>query len=378
MPNKQSDFWYYTRSERRATVALLLLVVIIFLLPAIYDYRTSPTNLTDHIAFQEAIQQLEAQRPQESPRVASAFYFDPNTADQEVLVSLGLPAATAGTIINYREKVGLFRHPEDLKKIYNLSEADYQRLEAYISIRTVAPKKEHPKKITPRPTVELFPFDPNTVEPGVLARLGFSQKVAGTLIRYREKGGRFYKKEDLKKIYGLREQDYQKLEAYIAIPEAGQKESSPAMAIENAVTPRAVPASYETPIMLDINRATVSDWQQLRGIGPVLSGRIVKFRDKLGGFSSPEQVAETYGLADSTFQEIRQHLVSSEIIQQIAINEVTARQLQAHPYIKWQQANVIIAYREQHGPYGSLDDLKKVLALDEAFLHKMAPYFRFE
>lgn len=379
MSNKKSDFWYYTRGERRATFSLLILAVLLFLFPAIYDFRPVKEDTLDSTTFIRAIQALEASQAPEAPaKVASVFYFDPNTADQEVLVSLGLSDATARTIINYREKVGSFQKAEDLKKIYNLAETDFDRLAPYIKIQAAA----KPVQRKSEPPIALFNFDPNTADRKDLIRLGLSPKTAGTLISYREKGGRFHKKEDLKKIYGLREQDYRRLEAFISIPLEGENDTaiSDEHSLSASKKASALPVSYEVPapVVVDVNQATAADWQKLYGIGPVLSGRIVKFRDKLGGFTRIEQVAETYGLADSTFQSIRSQLELSPVFQKIAINKATAKELQAHPYIKWQQANVIVAYRQEHGPYLSVEDLEKVLALTPSFISQVSPYLNFE
>lgn len=381
MSNKKSDFWYYTRGERQATVLLLTLVALIFLLPAVYQSRPLEAELIDRPAFIQAIQQLESQASeQESPKVAGVFYFDPNTADQDVLQSLGLSSATARTIINYREKVGAFQQAEDLKKIYNLAEADYQRLVSYIKIKSQKKAAPSPDKRSTAPPPALFAFDPNTAALEDLTRLGLSSKTAGTLIRYREKGGVFRLKADLKKVYGIREQDYKRLEAFISLPEHPATTASREPLLTNDQAPQAVQASYvsPTPVLVDINQSTATDWQRLYGIGPALSGRIVKFRDKLGGFTHIDQVAETYGLPDSTFQSIRSHLKVSPLNKMIAINSVSAKELQSHPYIQWQQANVIIAYREQHGPFQTLEDLSKVLALKADFIQRIKPYIQYE
>lgn len=382
MSNKKSDFWYYTRGERQATILLLLIAVVIFLLPAFYQSRSQESNLIDHSDFIQAIQQLESQQSKdESPKVAGIFYFDPNTADEKVLTSLGLSGATARTIINYREKIGSFKQVQELQKIYNLTEADYQRLAPYVKISPTR-KKTPPARKVGETLVAPFPFNPNTASLIELTRLGISSKTAGILIRYREKGGVFRQKEDLKKIYGLKEQVYQRLEAYIRLPlgEEGQKNVTPDSQASADSAQMTIPASYSaiTSVIVDINQATATDWQGLYGIGPTLSGRIVKFRDKLGGFTHIDQVAETYGLPDSTFQAIRTQLKISPVTKMIPINSVTAQDLQAHPYIKWQQAKVIIAYRQQHGPFRNLTDLDKIMALKKEFIQQIEPYIKFD
>ena len=53
------------------------------------------------------------------------------------------------------------------------------------------------------PKLHLFTFDPNTIDSANAIQLGIPVKQVNTLIHYREKGGRFYKKEDILKLYGL-------------------------------------------------------------------------------------------------------------------------------------------------------------------------------
>jgi competence ComEA-like helix-hairpin-helix protein len=48
---------------------------------------------------------------------------------------------------------------------------------------------------------------------------------------------------------------------------------------------------------VNINRASASDFQKLLGIGPVLSGRVVAYRQKIGGrFTSKEQLIDVSGI----------------------------------------------------------------------------------
>ncbi|MEQ1678667.1 MAG: helix-hairpin-helix domain-containing protein, partial [Chitinophagaceae bacterium] len=125
----------------------------------------------------------------------------------------------------------------------------------------------------------------------------------------------------------------------------------------------------------DINSADTAALIALPGIGSKLAMRIINFRDKLGGFYSISQVGETFGLADSTFQKIKQYLkLESSSVKKININTTTLDELKAHPYIKWSVANPIIAYRKEHGNFLSIEDLKKVMAVTDDIYQRIAPY----
>jgi len=217
----------------------------------------------------------------------------------------------------------------------------------------------------------LFIFDPNQADMETFIRLGLSRRTARTILNYREKGGRFRKKEDLASIYTITDAEYQRLEPYIRLQEDTR------VTYQRSHAPGKAPKKYEE-VQIDINQATAEEWQQLRGIGPGYAGRIVKFRDKLGGFASVEQVGETYGLPDSVFQQIRPQLVYSPILRFIHINSCTEEELAAHPFIQRRQARSLFLYRQHHGPFKDMEDLKKVKSLPDTVLQKLIPYLSFE
>lgn len=216
---------------------------------------------------------------------------------------------------------------------------------------------------------ELFAFDPNTLDEAGWRKLGLGDKTIRTINNYRSKGGRFYKPQDLSKIWGLPPGFYDRVKGHIQIVQPSKKWEEPAY----AASP--VPFVKTAPKTIDINTADTSAFISLPGIGTRLAARIVNFRGKLGGFTSVEQLGETYGLPDSTFQKIRSRLVvESGALQAININTATKEVLSGHPYINWKLANAIVAYREQHGTFTSVDDLKNIMILDEATFQKIKPY----
>ena len=123
-----------------------------------------------------------------------------------------------------------------------------------------------------------------------------------------------------------------------------------------------------------INSADTSDFIALPGIGSKLAGRIILFREKLGGFYSVEQVSETFGLADSVFQKIRPFLHLDGEVKKISINSITIDQLKQHPYFRYKLANAIIAYRNQHGPFQSLEELKRISLVEDKTFDKIIYY----
>lgn len=197
-------------------------------------------------------------------------------------------------------------------------------------------------------------------------RLGVKPKTAQTILNYRTKGGRFRSPDDLKKIWGLRSEQLQQLIPYVRITDTVKK------------TFQSKDYTKKNPqqvLSIEINTASLEEWESLRGIGPGLAARILKFKEKLGGYISVEQVGETYGLPDSVFQQIQGHLRNtSPRVSLLNINELNEEALSKHPYIRYQTAKAIIRYREQHGAYQSLTDLEKIEAINPETRAKIIPY----
>ena len=222
---------------------------------------------------------------------------------------------------------------------------------------------------------ELFYFDPNTISTSDWKRLGLRDKTIQTIINFLSKGGHFYKPEDLQKIYGLHKDEYERLEPYVSI---NVKTSSlNHQLVSSKPRDETQPAKIYVPrySSIDINIADTSAFISLPGIGSKLALRIVTFREKLGGFYSIDQIGETYGLPDSTFQKIKQYLkLENPSVKKINVNTATVDEMKAHPYIKYSIANPIVAYRNEHGLFLKVEDIKKVMSVTEEIYRKIAPY----
>ncbi len=225
----------------------------------------------------------------------------------------------------------------------------------------------------------MFYFDPNELDKNGWERLGISQKTIGTIFNYRNKGGRFRKPEDLRKIWGLLPSDADRIIPFVSIPNS-----------DLAQVDRK-PHAQGKQKMIDINRATLADWESLPGIGPVLANRIVKFKEKLGGFASIEQVAKTYGIADSVFTTIRPYLSiqaneafnsSNNVFvtgktynkKDSILNVNTASvALLIQAGIEEGLAKAIVLYRKQYGKFTQLADLKQIILINEAVYQQIVP-----
>lgn len=233
-----------------------------------------------------------------------------------------------------------------------------------IQVTTVEAKKD---SLTNEPN-KLFAFDPNTVTVEDAVKLGFSKKTAQTLEKYRSKGGKFKSKEDLKKLYGVSEKLYAKIESYILI------EVKPKEEVTKTV-PKFEKASSK---QIDINTADSTQFLSLPMIGPAMTKRILKFRNSLGGFYKIEQLREVYGMQDSVFTLIQPRLIiSTTSVKKINVNFASYEEMKKHPYLNHIVASTIVAYRQKHGAYKSINDLKNVGTINDELLAKLSNYLVF-
>lgn len=224
-------------------------------------------------------------------------------------------------------------------------------------------------------TPEYFDFNPNKLPVSDWKRLGLSDRQIRNIKNYEAKGGTYHRKEDLKKMYTINEADFKRLEPYIQLADtnAVKKTTPPAATTMFPAITRPVEATVD--LHIELNTADSLVLQQLPGIGPVYASRIVRFRDRLGGFYELGQLLGVYGMDSARYNRLLPHLrLDNSVIIQININTAYYEELNNHPLISPKQANAIVAYRKQHGNYQDVNDLLKIVVIDADFLQRAGPY----
>ncbi len=223
-------------------------------------------------------------------------------------------------------------------------------------------------------------FNPNEATVEELVKNGFPKYAARNLVNFRNKGKVFKYKEDIASVYGLSESLYNKLEDFIDLPSLEDEELSNSFdsIYEKPVEKESkVPKVFKKEIEhFDINLAQSQDLTQVYGIGKIFADRIIKYRDALGGFYSKEQIKTTYGLPDSTYQELSKYIYIESVPKKVKINSVDLAKWKS-PVIKFNKKKALLAYIAQHGPVKDINDLKKVRILNDSDIASLAPYLDF-
>lgn len=395
-----ANYFYYSRSERNGVILLTALSLGILVIPKVFSIYKKSAIPIDYRAFENEILAFQNSLPPDNipeginegvkaSKISESdlFAFNPNTATTEDFIQLGLSSKVATIINHYREKGGRFYRKEDFKKIYGITSEDYNRLEGFIALDDDAkssvkyhydrPVREFGTGQYDTPTeIKLMPFDPNNASESALLSLGLDKNTVKNVLKYREKGGKFYKKEDLKRIYGFSDLDYLRIENYIQLTENHTVTNY--NSITNVQNDLKKNETIKIPSIIDVNQATSEQWLQLRGIGATFAARIIEQREKLGGFASLDQLKEIHGLPDSTFRNITPYLkFSTTIYRKISVNKANYETI-THPYLTRKQVDVIVRFRLNHGSYKNIEDLKKTGVLTNETLEKLKPYLIFE
>lgn len=229
-----------------------------------------------------------------------------------------------------------------------IKEVEYQESKVELPVKTV---KE----------IRYFYFDPNTANELDLKMLGLTPKNAQTIIRYRNKGGQFRNALDILKIWGIDSTRAKALIPYIRIASSATPKNNLTPYKRGDYHPSYRPEKIPS---IEINTATIAEWEALPGIGPVLAARIVKYRDKIGGFIEIEDITNTYGIKDSLFDAIKPFLQLKNTGKP-SINQASEGMLRKAG-VSSSIAAAIVQYRKQYGFFEKLEDLRKIVFIRDA------------
>lgn len=234
-----------------------------------------------------------------------------------------------------------------------------------ISSKKDSSKDDLEKNQDKKNKIQYFKFNPNTAGAGDFEKLGLNRRQVSMIEKYRSLGAGFRTKSDFKKLYCISPQEYLRLEPWVLLP-------------DTYLFPDKKPRQYfKEPKVISIDLSTCDSilLLDLPGIGPTFARRIIKYRTKLGGYSSVQQLHEVWGMNDTLFDKISDLVYLTDSTPgTLHINSIALDELGRHPYIGFTVAKVLINYRDQHSGFKSLEEVKKVPLLTEEMFRKLAPY----
>ncbi len=244
----------------------------------------------------------------------------------------------------------------------NLSEAELKSFSKEMdSLQNDKLKKKSKKK---------YPFNPNYITDFKGYQLGLSVKEIDNLLAYRKQGKFVNSSKEFQNVTGVSDSLLKAISPYFKFPNWVTK--------RNTLSKINYTTKAKNVVIKDINTATISDFKKVRGIGDKLAERIVKYRNKLQGFSFNSQLYEVWYLdkdvADRALKRLQ--VIKKPNISKIDINEATAKQLYNNVYINYNLAKIILSYRDEVAEIQSIEELKKIDSFPLDKFNLIALYLR--
>ena len=257
--------------------------------------------------------------------------------------------------LRFSKDIALFE-----KSLQNASDSanEARQLNFQMMDRSVAENK-----LTP------FPFNPNLLPSQQWSKMGLKDWQIKVIKKFEAKGGKFYKKEDFKRMFCISPSEYEILEPYISIPEQKNEYADRKPEVKE----------IKKKVLIDLNTADSVALLTLYGIGPSFAKRIVKYRNLLGGFYSKQQLLEVYGFDQDRLDKIEDYCeVGFGGIKKINVNTVKTDELKKHPYFDYYTAKAIVDQRIILKKYTSLQQIKEIPLIHDELFAKIRNYLVLE
>ena len=338
---KFKDIFYLQKKDRQALLTLLAIMIVCFSLTFLIQEKPENTSVASQLDSTNSNQEKDATSAKihhaskshplyskEEGMVHELFPFDPNTASAEDFERLGLESWQARSIIRFREKGGIFSRPSDFARVYGITKRTYEVLLPFIQIADDY-----------KPAADFY------------GKEGYGR------------GGRRYTP-----YYNNREERYRRYAQDNTSPSEGKAEGKTNTKVYS------YPHKLRANEHIEINGADTTLLMKIPGIGSYYANRIVRYRERLGGFASAQQLEEIDGLPESAIAFIK---IDEQQIRKMNLNKLTLNQLKKHPYLNFYQAKEICDYRRLKGPLHSIEDLKMLKDFPPDEIDRLKPYICF-
>lgn len=257
----------------------------------------------------------------------------------------------------------------------SLTDESLHNLDSLLALRQAAIELQQQQQAEkPQEVAELHPFsfNPNTITEEEWLQMGLTDRQVRNIMNYKAKGGKFYSKNDLGKLYTISEEEFAQLEPFIVLPEVARgkntktsSKSGVSTGSTTATTASAAPAEKKAIPIVDLNTVDSTTLVELPQIGPYTAVRIIEFREKLGGFIDKEQLRDVKGMDDARFAAIQPYINLGAVeIRKVDVNRADFKTLVHHPYLSYEQVKRIVNQREKRGMIKNWAQLQSLIEND--------------
>jgi len=206
-------------------------------------------------------------------------------------------------------------------------------------------------------------FNPNTYTLSDWINLGLSAKQSVVVLKFTSRG--IYTEEDLKRIFVIPDVLFELIRDSVIYPER----------IQNTPNQESFKKQAKQITLINLNTADTTEFMKIYGIGAFYAKQIIRYREKLGGYITKEQLFEVWKMTPEAYDKIKDHVfISEKDVKRININSVTIEELKVHPYLKWNQANSIVKMRMQRNGFKNIEEIKESVLIDSETYEKLFPY----
>ena len=272
--------------------------------------------------------------------------FNPDNYTTADWQSIGFSEKQASSIVKYKNYLGgSFISKEKFKECFMISPENYAKLEPYLILPESTPENFSQNGFTKgenttKPKIVYTNFNPNDLDQNAWMNLGFSEKQAASILKYKNNvlRGSFKNLDEIKACYMITEAKFEELKPFIILENTSSKNGE--IISDKTKTPK----SETNFSALELNEITADQLMDF-GFDKRSANGFVAFRKSLGGFVSKNQIFETYNIDRELAEKLTATVpLNASKAQKYTLTSAPESWLKTHPYFKY-SADKIIFYR---------------------------------
>ena len=211
--------------------------------------------------------------------------------------------------------------------------------------------------------LKIFPFNPNYITDYKGAQLGMSLVEIDKLLAFRKTGKFINSRKEFQKVTTISDALLNTISPYFKFPDWVVERNQNMQLSTSRDTRLFAKKSKYILTSIDINLAVKEDLKTINGIGEKLSERIIKYRSKLQGFSTLNQLYEVWGLDTEVVDKLLLvfKVINLPNIKKINVNTVSFRELLKNPYLDYELCKKIFEYKEEVAELQDISELKNII-----------------